>query len=457
MSTKEHLRTAGSAGSTASEQPGSASLPPGVRLGSGTAWSLAAQIVAATASVVVGVLVARALGPEGKGTLTIVQQTVAILMVVFDLGIGLGAVYYISKGEVGPGTVLGNTLVALAAIGGVAFVAMIVLFRSPLAVIHLDWGFTLAAFGLFMANLAILWIGSIAVGILGVKGGARPSMIASLVTLAVVAGAWYAGSRSAITVVLASTVGLVLGTVFAVLSVAPRLRPIQVSAKALRLMRRYSTKLYVAGVADFLHFRQDVLMLGWLAGVGTAGVYSVGVSIAEIATRLPSAMGNAIQAQASRMSHESALDMAARAIRLTALFAVLVVGGLALVVHWLIPQLFGESFRGAVLVFYVLAPGALANALIWPISSYQNARGQVFWGVSTAGQVLNVALNLALIPQFGAVGAAAASSVSYALMVGALVFRLRRHTGMGTAFFLVPTREDLAIVVSSARSYLGRR
>jgi len=47
--------------------------------------------------------------------------------------------------------------------------------------------------------------------------------------------------------------------------------------------------------------------------------------------------------------------------------------------------------------------------------------------------------------------------VSYALMVGALVFRLRRHTGMGTAFFLVPTREDLAIVASSARSYLGRR
>jgi O-antigen/teichoic acid export membrane protein len=180
----------------------------------------------------------------------------------------------------------------------------------------------------------------------------------------------------------------------------------------------------------------------------------VGVSLAEIATRLPSAMSSAIQAQAARVSHESALDLSGRAIRLTVLCAVPVLVALGLVVNWLIPMLFGEAFRGAVGVFYLLAPGALANALILPISSYLGARGHVYWGVSVVSVGLNIALNLALITPFGYLGAALASSVSYAFLVTMLVVRLRAMTGMGPRFFLVPTLEDCRVIINSARAYL---
>lgn len=437
---------------------GSSGTPPlpAVRLGAGTAWSVVMQFATAAVNIIVGILVSRALGPDGKGTLSIIQQTVAILLIIGDLGIGLAAVYYISKSEVRPGTVLGNALVALAAVSGAAFLVMLVLFRSPLAVVELSRSYTLAAFGLFVVSLAMSWVGSIAVGVLGVKGLARPSIVASLLSLGLICGAWYLGGGSALVVLLASTAGVAVGVALAMISVSAWLRPVEVSASAFRLMRRYSAKLYLATTADYLHFRQDVLMLGWMAGVGSAGVYSVGVSVAEIATRLPSAMSAAIQAQASRVSHESALDLSARAIRLTMVFSVLVVGLLAAVASWAIPFLFGEAFRDAVLVFYLLIPGVLASSLVWPISSYQSARGKVYWGVSMTSVGLNVVLNLVLIGPLGYYGAAVSSSISYTVLVVWLIGRLRADTSQGAAVFLIPRSEDFRILVDSASSYLRR-
>jgi O-antigen/teichoic acid export membrane protein len=414
------------------------------------------QLVSALTSILIGVLVSRTLGPEGKGMLAIIQQVVGVLLVFGDLGIGLAAVYYISKGEVRAGTVLGNAAVAVMAVGAIGFGAVWLLFRTPLAVQPLTWAYTLAAFAMFLVGLALTWLGSIAVGLHGVKGSARASMLAASVTLLVVLSAWIFGLRTPLVVILASVAGSLAGIALAYGSVRREVHPVRASLSVFLRMTRYSLRLYVGSAADFLHFRQDILMLGWLSSVSSAGIYSVGVSVAELASRLPSAIGSAIQAKASRVSHQSALEFSARAIRLTVLFSAVVVGALAVVSGLLIPWLFGEAFRGAVSVFYLLAPGILANALIWPISSYQSARGQVYWGVSVVSVVLNVALNVVLISLWDYRGAALSSSISYVVLLGGLLVRLRRDTRLPLSAFLVPTGEDVRIAVSSLRSYLAR-
>jgi O-antigen/teichoic acid export membrane protein len=427
-----------------------------VRLGSGTAWAVAMQLVTAVTSVLVGIIVARTLGPDGKGTLSIIQQVVAVLLVLGDLGVALSAVYYISKAEIPAGTVLGNALAALGAVSAVAFVALAVLFLSPVAVVSLSWTYVLAAFALFVASLTLSWLGSIAMGLHGVGGQARAAMLASVVTLLLVVAAWLLGFRSPLAVIVSTVAGSVAGCALALTSLRGEIGRVRASFSAFRRMVRHSLRLYVGSAADYLHFRQDILLLGWMSSVGSAGIYSVGVSVAEIASRLPAAMGSAIQAKASRVSHESALEFSARAIRLTVVLAVVVVGTLAALAGWLIPLLFGAAFAGAVDVVYLLVPGILANALIWPISSYQSARGQVYWGISFVSVVLNVALNLALISAWDYRGAAVASSISYVVLLGGLLLRLRRDTELGLSAFLVPRREDLEILSASVRAYLRR-
>lgn len=427
-----------------------------IRLGSGTAWALSVQVVTAVSTLVIGAIVARTLGPDGKGVLSLLQQSVGILVILGDLGLGIAAIYYISKGRVCAGTVLGNALVLLAGVSAVALGGLALLLRSPVAVVEVSWTYTVIAFALFVFTLLLSWTSAIVTGLEGTRGAARASIVSSAVTLASVAGLWLLGYASPASVLASATLGAATGILWGLVPVSAALRPVHVSTDALRTMMRYSIRLHAASAADLIHFRQDLLLLGWLSGTSAVGLYSVALSVAEIAARLPSAIGTAIQAQASRVSEESALDFSARALRLTVLIALGTTMLLALIVPVAIPLVFGTAFLPAVAAFYLLVPRILANSLVWPVSSYQSARGIVYWRVSIFATALNLALNVVLIPGWGFQGAAVAASVSNVVLLTLLMRRLCRDSGQPARFFLVPTRDDLAMALAAARSYARR-
>jgi O-antigen/teichoic acid export membrane protein len=427
-----------------------------IRLGSGTAWVVAVQLIAAASTILIGAIVARWLGPEGKGVLSLLQQSVTLLAVLGELGLGIAAIYYVSKGEVRPGTVLGNALVLLGVVSTVAFLGLVVLLRTPLAVVDVSWTHVFVALGLFAATVLLSWVGSIVTSVEGTRGAARASVVASLVTLGIVYWLWVSLRLTPLGVLIASATGATLGIVVGLAPAWRALQPVKASMAVFRSMIHYSLRLHAASAADLVHFRQDILILGWLAGPSAVGVYSVALSLAEIASRLPAAIGSAIQAQASRVSEESALDFSARALRLTTFISLVTTGALALVAPVAIPMIFGPSFVPAIGIVYVMLPRMLANSLVWPVTSYQSARGVVYWKVGVLATVSNAALNIALIPLLGYHGAAIAASASNLLLVALLLQRRCRDTNRRPAFFLVPTRDDFKLAKQAIGSYAKR-
>lgn len=439
-------------------EPGPDTLPRGhggrhIRLGSGTAWVVIVQLLSAVSTIIIGAIVARTLGPDGKGVLSLLQQSVGMLIALGDLGVGVAAIYYISKGEVRPGTVLGNALVALAAVSVVAFAGLTVLLRSRYAVIEVPWAYVLGAFALFVMTLTLTWTGAVVTGLEGTRGAARGSITATALALAAVIVLWNLGHIDPMRVVLSTAAGAAIGAVVGLAPVWKSIEPLKISRDAFKTMARYSLRLHAASAADLIHFRQDLLLVGWLSGPAAVGIYSVALSMAEIASRLPSAIGAAIQAQASRVSEESALDFSARALRITVVVTVATAGVLSVIVPVLIPAVFGELFNPAVGVFYLLVPRIMANSLVWPVSSYQSARGVVYWRVGVAAALVNAALTVFLVPVWGYQGAAVSAGVSHTLLIVLLMRRLCRDTARPLAYFLVPTHDDMTAVLSALRSY----
>jgi Na+-driven multidrug efflux pump len=76
--------------------------------------------------------------------------------------------------------------------------------------------------------------------------------------------------------------------------------------------------------------------------------------------------------------------------------------------------------------------------------------------LSIAALVLNVALNLVLIPQLGIVGAALASLVSYSFNAIALTLYSSRAAGNSLASFWVVRPRDVRFTVATSLSLLGR-
>jgi O-antigen/teichoic acid export membrane protein len=114
--------------------------------------------------------------------------------------------------------------------------------------------------------------------------------------------------------------------------------------------------------------------------------------------------------------------------------------------------LYGERFRPALGPLLFLLPGVAAYSVVRVLGVDFSSRGRpgtpsVIAGLSL---VITVALDLILIPRFGAIGAAAASTVAYSCS-GALALLLYvRLTGTPLVELVAPTRADFRTAWRSA-------
>ncbi len=179
----------------------------------------------------------------------------------------------------------------------------------------------------------------------------------------------------------------------------------------------------------------DILMLGSIAGVEAAGLYSVATRGAEIITFFLTAadiplgpMIAQLHTQGQRQRLQRLAVGSARvvlALSLPMTVAFLVFGERFL-------TLFGPEFAAGKLVLDILCLGRLINAATGSVGYLLVMTGHQrdsAWGVGIS-TALNVALNFLLIPVYGAVGAAIATSVSMVTWNIILVYLVYKRLGI---------------------------
>ena len=245
----------------------------------------------------------------------------------------------------------------------------------------------------------------------------------------------------------------------------PRLGALAVGRPDQAILRRTvrnGLRFYPGEIAALLHLRVDIVLLGLLAPVAFAGVYVVAYQTAEPILVIASAA----QASLLALGRDTGPADASPAARLTRETIVLATGlalAAGVVAPWLIPIVYGPAFAGAVGPFIVLLPAVVALAIgrIAIAELTRANRLELTVVVSAAALVVNLGLNLALIPPLGALGAALASLGSYSLLCAmALFFVARVTTTRGREF--VPGPADVRAVVDGwtalrHRSRRGRR
>jgi O-antigen/teichoic acid export membrane protein len=100
----------------------------------------------------------------------------------------------------------------------------------------------------------------------------------------------------------------------------------------------------------------------------------------------------------------------------------------------LLPLIYGPAFSDATGLLLILLPGVYLMGLESVLVQHFNALGlpraiPAYWVVTLA---LNLVLVFALVPRFGAQGAAIASSISYAIIFALVA--LHFHTSTGRSF-----------------------
>lgn len=410
-------------------------------------WMMGDQVVRQVVGLLVGVWLARYLGPQRFGELSYAFAVVMIVSPLAMLALDEIAIRHLVHDPSGKEAVLGTSFLLMLAGGVVAFgVAMtaILLARPEDRLVHWLVGI-LAAGTIVQAFIAIeFWFESRMQWKFAVYAKTSAFLLLSVVKIGLIllgapllAFAW-AG--------LAETVIGAAG-----LWIVYRLRGFSLgswrfSRATARSLLHDAWPLLFSTLLIMLYMRIDQVMLANMVGSAELGNYSVAVRIAEAWYFIPIVICSSVFPAVMRAQAESEALFYAQMQKLYNLMVLLAYGvalPVAIFAEDIIRLLFSAAFAEA---------GPLLSVLIWTgVFTSLGAARNIFivaknWTrvnlLATAlGCALNIALNLLLIPHYGAMGAVVATFGSYWLAVHGSCFLLpplRKTGGMMTRALLWP-------------------
>ena len=178
--------------------------------------------------------------------------------------------------------------------------------------------------------------------------------------------------------------------------------------------------------------RTDLLTVGYWMGSSAAGQYQVALRLPEVAASFFGALMIFFLPEIARAG--SARGRRTRFIQATILGSFLILPPLMLVGVWgdfVTAVLFGDSFAVSASVYAVLAAGLMVQVAASPngfvLVATRSHRLLIVIGVVVF--TLNLGLNVLLVPLFGLVGAASASSVSFAVLNLSYGLAIQRAVG----------------------------
>ncbi|MFG1912001.1 lipopolysaccharide biosynthesis protein [Kribbella sp. NPDC048928] len=189
----------------------------------------------------------------------------------------------------------------------------------------------------------------------------------------------------------------------------------------------YGLRGQVGGLITLLNLRLDVAILGAIAGPAILGGYAVASKYAEL-LRLPgTALTWVFYPRLAKLEQSEAARAARRMIRPSLIGIMVAAVPVALLAAPVLRLLYGASFGAAVTPARVLVAGMILAGGSGVASAYLYGRGTPGLNsiVLGAGLVITVVLDVTLIPRYGALGAAVASTAAYlstdALLIGLLL------------------------------------
>ncbi|MFN8006071.1 MAG: flippase [Terriglobia bacterium] len=382
------------------------------------AETFATRVLLIGVSLITSIIVARILGPGGRG-LYAVALTISTLGTQFcNLGLHTSNTYFVARNKLDIGMLVGNSLFVSLVVAslGVGMVGIGFVTWPHLAPLHGTLlGLSLLSVPLGLAYLLLQNL------LLGVHEVRRYNQIEVLTKLLCVALMGLVIFFHWVTVETVFTTGLVAVFVSLFWTLATLRRHMEsrlsLSWTFFRENLKYGTKAYLSSFFAYLMLRVDLLMVQYLLGAESAGQYSVAASMIDMVYIFPAVVGTILFPRLSALkSNAEQWRLCLRATLFVGLLMLPLAGLAAVLVHPIVTLLFGKSFLPAVPAFLWLLPGIIFYGAAFSLQ-YLLSTGLprfVLWiWVIIVG--VNIGLNLILIPSHGIIGASWVSSITYFL------------------------------------------
>jgi O-antigen/teichoic acid export membrane protein len=208
-----------------------------------------------------------------------------------------------------------------------------------------------------------------------------------------------------------------------------------------------------------LNYRVDIIILDKMSTAYELGIYSKGVQLVERLWEIPMILSTIIFARSA-----NAKDNKEFSKKVSQLFrlSIIVIGAgciiLMLLSHSIIVSLFGAQFESSTQVLQILAPGVLLLTVFKVMNFDLAGRGKPWVSMKAMAPalIINIALNIMVIPKYGARGAAFSSTISYSFAALLFLFFYAKETDQPIKEILHFRKVDFIPIVEGIKRTIMR-
>lgn len=421
-------------------------------------------------------VIARYLGEVGFGQYTFAVSFAGIFVILTDLGLGYLTVREVARDRASAGKYLGHNLMIRLALGGLTFLLIFLalsIMRYPpvvnTAVYLLAFFAILKCLGGSFSSIFMAFENMKFVALLDV-------LMSALILGGILAGIYLKQDFPSLLGVYPLAVLVYFLLSFSIM-VKTCARPrYAFNFSFAKNLIRHSFPFALTSICLVIFTNIDTVMLKTIQGDVPAGYYGVSRSLVSAMVFIPANFMTVLYPVFSRcyqFSKDSLVKYYEQSFRLLLIMALPIAAGGMIVAGKIIALLYGQAYAPATpsvqIMIWAMAIQFI-TAVVTILVLAGNRQKSVTW-VSLAAMLLNIALNLILIPRYSYVGASVATLAAYAfifILLFAIVSRnihrlnlwkacskpLLAAAGMGVFAFLLGEANLFLIIVLSAAFYL---
>jgi len=405
----------------------------GKKLFRGSAVVFAAAAIAAVISYLLRLFLARNLSVADFGLLYSILAFVGLFAIFKDIGLGSTLVKFIAEfSGSGKKEQIKSSITAVGAIQIVSafiFMVPIIIFSDAIAISYLKT--PAAALPLQLIAVSFI-IGTLMTLLQHAAQGLGHATIYAVVEPIRIAAA-FAGSIALIYMGVAGVsyayvIAAAVSVAFLFISLRSK-RTITGKAlpekKLLKELMRFAIPVFIGGLSALLLFYTDTITITIFRGVEEVGLYNAALPTSQLLWIIVTALVAVLLPVISEMWAKKHTEHISNALSLIAKFSFVILIPLAMMMvafaEDVIRLLFGEAYVGASTALQILSINALFYTVfvIFSTSLISVNRPLTNTKITAVISVINLVMDVALVPQYGIAAAALATAVSY--LIGAIL------------------------------------
>ena len=361
-------------------------------------------------------VIARTIGPEGRGVTASAIALFTFIPVLIAAGLPLEvrrrAVEDLS------GTLRGSRLMTILLVFPAIVCALII---TPLVAQEVQTDVYVAMIvGCSIAPISVSWMvdNNALVAIGKYRASAFVRMGQPAIFLLLLLGAWAADIVSILFVLVANMIGNVATALIGWWCTRSKIKTPRVP---LKILLAGSIKFSGNSIAESAASRADQIIALPILGGYAAGLYSVAVTVSGLPLAVGQALGAAYFRRAMQASTDSLRDLYVSAMKATVSISTVMALGLVVVSPVVVPLVFGQDFQDAVPTVLLMSAFSGLSVISWVASMLHVAagRGGRMMVAQISGLTVKLGLFFMLGLAFGHFGAGLAATIGF--MVVALI------------------------------------